>query len=60
VDNHYLDLGMNKSGFVHTLPSGRLILDFWLPPYNPRGERMVANSLGTLVHLLSYFSFLFS
>jgi hypothetical protein len=24
VDNIYLDLGMNKSGFVHTLPSGRL------------------------------------
>jgi hypothetical protein len=27
VDNNYLDLGMNKSGFVHTLPSGRLSLD---------------------------------
>jgi hypothetical protein len=26
VDNNYLDLGMNKSGFVHTLPSGRLRL----------------------------------
>jgi hypothetical protein len=24
VDNNYLDLGMNKSEFVHTLPSGRL------------------------------------
>jgi hypothetical protein len=24
VDNNYLDLGMNKSGFVHNLPSGRL------------------------------------
>jgi hypothetical protein len=24
VDNNHLDLGMNKSGFVHTLPSGRL------------------------------------
>jgi hypothetical protein len=24
VDNNYLDLGMNKSGFVHTFPSGRL------------------------------------
>jgi hypothetical protein len=24
VDNNYLNLGMNKSGFVHTLPSGRL------------------------------------
>jgi hypothetical protein len=24
VDNNYLDLGMNKSGFVHTLPSGSL------------------------------------
>jgi hypothetical protein len=23
VDNNYLDLGMNKSGFIHTLPSGR-------------------------------------
>jgi hypothetical protein len=22
VDNNYLDLGMNNSGFVHTLPSG--------------------------------------
>jgi hypothetical protein len=27
VDNNYLDLGMNKSGFVHTLPSGRLNLN---------------------------------
>jgi hypothetical protein len=35
-------------------------LDFRLPPYNPRGERMAGNSLGTLVHLLSYFPFLFS
>jgi hypothetical protein len=26
VDNNYLDLGMNKSGFIHTLPSGRLSL----------------------------------
>jgi hypothetical protein len=25
VDNNYLNLGMNKSGFVHTLPSGRLM-----------------------------------
>jgi hypothetical protein len=24
VDNNYLDLGINKSGFVHTLPGGRL------------------------------------
>jgi hypothetical protein len=24
VDNNYLDLAMNKRGFVHTLPSGRL------------------------------------
>jgi hypothetical protein len=24
VDNNYLDLGMSKSGFMHTLPSGRL------------------------------------
>jgi hypothetical protein len=24
VDNNYLDLGMNRSRFVHTLPSGRL------------------------------------
>jgi hypothetical protein len=24
VDNNYLDLGMNQSGFVHTLPSSRL------------------------------------
>jgi hypothetical protein len=27
VDNNYLDLGMNKSGFVHTLPSGRLTVN---------------------------------
>jgi hypothetical protein len=27
VDNNYLDLGMNKSGFVHTLVGGRLSLD---------------------------------
>jgi hypothetical protein len=25
VDNNYLDLGVHKSGFVYTLPSGRLI-----------------------------------
>jgi hypothetical protein len=24
VDNNYLDLGMNKSGFIHTLPGGKL------------------------------------
>jgi hypothetical protein len=24
VDNNNLDLGINKSGFVHTLPRGRL------------------------------------
>jgi hypothetical protein len=24
VDNNDLDLGMSKSGFIHTLPSGRL------------------------------------
>jgi hypothetical protein len=24
VDNNYLDLSMSKSGFIHTLPSGRL------------------------------------
>jgi hypothetical protein len=24
VNNNYLNLGMNKSGFVHTLPSGGL------------------------------------
>jgi hypothetical protein len=24
VDNNYLDSGMSKSGFIHTLPSGRL------------------------------------
>jgi hypothetical protein len=32
VDNNYLDLGTNKSGFVHTLPSGRLRRD----PSRPR------------------------
>jgi hypothetical protein len=26
VDNNYLDLGTNKGGIVHTLPSGRLKL----------------------------------
>jgi hypothetical protein len=30
VDNNYLDLGMNKSGFVHTLPSGRLTANLHL------------------------------
>jgi hypothetical protein len=24
VDNNYLDLGLSKSGFIHTLPCGRL------------------------------------
>jgi hypothetical protein len=27
VDNNYLDLGMSKSGFIHTFPSGRLSID---------------------------------
>jgi hypothetical protein len=27
VDNNYLDLGMSKSGFIHTLLSGRLTSD---------------------------------
>jgi hypothetical protein len=27
VDNNYLDLGTNKSGFVYTLSSGRLIVN---------------------------------
>jgi hypothetical protein len=27
VDNNYLDLSTTKSGFVHTLPSGRLTLE---------------------------------
>jgi hypothetical protein len=36
VDNNYLDLGMNKSGFVHTLPSGRLI--YILEPVSPASE----------------------
>jgi hypothetical protein len=31
VDNNYLDLGMNKSGFVHTLPSGRFNGDPCVP-----------------------------
>jgi hypothetical protein len=26
VDNNYLDLGMNKSGFVHTLPVAGLVV----------------------------------
>jgi hypothetical protein len=26
VDNNYLDLGMNKSGFVHTLPVAGLLV----------------------------------
>jgi hypothetical protein len=30
-----LDLGMNKSGFVHTLPSGRLNSHaYWAPKHN--------------------------
>jgi hypothetical protein len=32
VDNNYFDLGMNKSGFVHTLPSGRLTPPVSDPP----------------------------
>jgi hypothetical protein len=27
VDNNYLDLGMNKSGFVHTLPQWQAYLE---------------------------------
>jgi hypothetical protein len=30
VDNNFLDLGMSKSGFIHTLPSGRLIANLGL------------------------------
>jgi hypothetical protein len=33
VDNNYLDLGMNKSGFVHTLPVAGLVvhaLSMWM------------------------------
>jgi hypothetical protein len=30
VDNNYLDWGINKSGFVHTIPSGRLTCSRWL------------------------------
>jgi hypothetical protein len=34
VDNNYLDLGMSKSGFIHTLPSGRLRYwpHYWASP----------------------------
>jgi hypothetical protein len=39
VNNNYLDLGTNKSGFVHTFPSGRL--------------RLVAVENGVGVQLLS-------
>jgi hypothetical protein len=41
VNNNYLDLGMNQSGFVHTLPNGRrrrepigkgnLVISYWFP-----------------------------
>jgi hypothetical protein len=35
VDNNYLDMGMNKSGYVHTLPSGRLNSHaYWAPKHN--------------------------
>jgi hypothetical protein len=36
MDNNYLDLGMNKSGFVHTLPDGRLS---WLLSGIPKTSR---------------------
>jgi hypothetical protein len=50
VDNNYLDLGMNKSGFVHTLPSGRLIDVEILPSVSqiclrPIGRRLTAPDL---------------
>jgi hypothetical protein len=38
VDNNYLDLGINKSGFVHTLPSGRLRP--WGSPPPPRPSHL--------------------
>jgi hypothetical protein len=47
VDNNYLDLGMNKSGFVHTLPSGRLTTT--VPPMKVQGwyhlvENMISSN----------------
>jgi hypothetical protein len=36
VDNNYLDLGMIKSGFIHTLPSGRLTSRSPLHPHHRR------------------------
>jgi hypothetical protein len=56
VDNNYLDLGMNKSGFVHTLPSGRLSAK-GLPALNLDGARanIVVGRSG-LVRCCIYFS----
>jgi hypothetical protein len=49
VDNNYLDLGMDKSGFVHTLPSGRLSVECaWqickFPGLSQPGRQLTRNS----------------
>jgi hypothetical protein len=43
VDNNYLDLGMSKSGFIHTLPSGRLSCGFGASPAQAE-SRLVARA----------------
>jgi hypothetical protein len=50
VNNNCLDLGMNKSGFVHTLPGGRLIFiaSFEYAAY----EMNYINLMGPRAHII--------
>jgi hypothetical protein len=44
VDNNDLDLGMSKSGFIHTLPSGKL-------SWQPHGPCMSGQFLNNILSL---------
>jgi hypothetical protein len=50
VDNNYLDLGMNKSGFVHTLPSGKLSPGEPLGPIQSRHMATTGEEVQTMIH----------
>jgi hypothetical protein len=53
VDNNYLDLGMNKSGFVHTLPVAALIpLQHYLTQKSPLQYSLTQRGPQTSFHLL--------
>jgi hypothetical protein len=53
VDNNYLDLGMNKSGIVHTFPSARLILRCQCHPQDYECQQRIIN-LNSICTLFIY------